>query len=203
MPKFFAEFIGMFFITIVVGISADPIGTGLLLAAMIYIVSDFAVPHFNPAVSLAAWLSGEITFNDFTSYLSAQIPGAFTGALFIWWLSGTSFITQPAQSTQTYEFIAIEVLFSFLFVLVFLVLMYPYKRKNPVFGLVIGLTLAGCYLITEPISGSGLNPAMNSGYIFFDWLNNGYSYYYLPVYILAPLIGGMGAAFAYRRMRPE
>lgn len=203
MPKFFAEFIGMFFITIIIGISANPLGTGMLVAAMIYIVSDFTAPHFNPAVSLAAWMAGEITGNDFTSYFSAQIPGAFTGALFIWWLSGTSFITQPAQSTQTYEFIVIEILFSFLFVLAFLVMMYPYKRKNPVFGLVIGLTLTGCYLITEPISGPGLNPAMNSGYIFFDWMNNGYSYYYLPVYILAPLIGGMGAAFVYRRMRPE
>lgn len=201
MPKFFTEFTGIFFITIIVGISANPLAPGLLLAAMLYVASEFSEPHFNPAVSMAAWLVGEINLSEFISYLSAQISGAFTGALFIWWLSDTTFITAPAQSTQTFEFISVEVLFSFLFVLVFLFMMYPARRKNPLFGLIIGLTLSGCYMITEPISGPGLNPALNTAYIFFDWLNSGYSYYYLPVYLLAPLVGGLGAAFVYKKER--
>ncbi|MEX0906591.1 MAG: aquaporin [Balneolaceae bacterium] len=203
MPKFFTEFIGTFLITIVAGISANPFAIGLLLAAMIYIAIDFSVPHFNPAVSMAALMTGDITLNEFTSYLSAQIPGAFTGGLFVWWLSGTGFVSEPAQSTGAFEFITIEVLFSFLFVWVFLAMIYPSRRRNPVFGLVIGLTLTGCYMITEPLSGPGLNPVMSSSFVFFDWINNGYSYYYLPVYILAPLVGGLGAAFANKKMNIE
>lgn len=202
MPKFYAELIGTLFLTTIAGVTSEPLAVGLLLGSMVYVAVTVSDAHFNPAVSLAAWMLKEITLSEFLRNLTAQFAGAVAGAAIVWWLSGTTYTTEPAQSTHTFDFIAVELLFSSLFVLVFLVMMYPQKRKNPVFGLVIGLAFAGCYMVSQPISGTGLNPALNTGYILLDWINSGYSYYYLPVYILAPITGGVGAVLAYRRLLP-
>lgn len=201
MAKFYSELIGVFFLTITIGLTASPIATGLILAALIYFAQDISGSHFNPAISLAAWIGDEISTKQLIRYLFAQFSGAIVGAFFVWWLMGSTHTNQPNQSTSTFEFIAVEFTFTMLFVLIFLYMMYPIrKRRNPVFGLVIGLTFAGCYIITEPISGTGLNPVTATAFIISDTLNNGYSYYFLPTYILAPLLGGLGAIFIYKKM---
>lgn len=203
MPKLYAEFFGALVFTIVVGISSDPFAVGLLLSAMIYVTIHISDSHFNPAVSLAAWMLGEISLFEFAAFIIAQLTGATVAAAFVWWLSGTTFITEPAQNTHTFEFIAIELVFTALFVMVFLAMMYAKRRRNPVFGLVIGLSFTGCYMVSQTISGTGLNPAMNTAYIFFDWMNSGYSYYYLPIYILAPLTGAVAAAFGFKALNDQ
>jgi aquaporin Z len=199
MLKFHTEFIGMFFITVAVGFSAEPFAVGLLMVALVYMFSGFSGAHFNPAVTFAAWITDDISTRHFTTNLTAQAAGAVAGAFFIWWITGSSHLQQPNPSMDTFGFAALELVFSFLFVLVFLFMMYPLKRrKNPVFGLVIGLAFAGCYFITEPSAGSGLNPAFASAFVLTDFIGNGYSYYYLPVYFFAPMIGGVLAGLLYK-----
>lgn len=201
MYKFHSEVIGVFFLTLAVGLSTNFLAIGFILAALIYVGSDYSGSHYNPAVSLAVWISEEISTNQFIKYLAAQFLGAVLGTLFVWWLAGTTFASQPSQSTGMAEFIAVEIFFSLLFVLVFLFMMYPNrKRKNPVYGLVIGLVFAACYIVTDPISGAGLNPALSAGFILMDTINHGYSYYNTAIYLLAPLIGGLGAAFLYKKL---
>ncbi|MEX0660434.1 MAG: aquaporin [Balneolaceae bacterium] len=199
MKKFAAEGVGTFFLTAVIGITADPISIGLLLTALIYIAIHVCDSHFNPAISLAAWIGGRIDTSELGVYISGQFFGAVTGGAFVWWISKLTYGPAPDQATLPYEFILIEILFSFLFILLFLCMIYPARRRrNPLFGAIIGIGLAGCYLVTAPISGTGLNPAMSSGFILFDYINNGSSYQHLPVYLLAPGVGAIAAAYAHK-----
>lgn len=201
MQKFYSELLGTFLFTVFVGLSGNPLGTGLLLACMVYLASGISGSHFNPAISLAAWLTGHINTRFLGVYLLAQISGAFPGAAFVWWLSGSTYSPSPGQLIGVSGFIILEILFSTLFFVLFLCVMYPGEgKKNPAFGFIIGLGLAGCYMITEPLAGTGLHPFMNLAFSLLDLLNNGYSWQHLPVYFFAPGIGALAAAFLYRRM---
>ncbi len=201
MLKHFIEFLGTFLLVAALGISGDPIAIGLIMAALIYIGADISGGHFNPAVTLAAWAADEIPASKISANIFSQIFGALSASAFVWWISGTTFVTQPDTSTSLSVFIAVEFLFSFFFILVFLHFVYPNRRRrNPIYGIVAGGVLGGCYLITEPYTGVGLNPALNIGFITADSINHGYSYYHLPIYLFTPLIGGLAAAFAHRKL---
>jgi glycerol uptake facilitator-like aquaporin len=201
MSKFYSEFIGVFFLIVAIGLTANVIAVGIILAALVYFASDLSGGHFNPAISIAAWIADEINTKQFIRYISAQCLGALLGSFLVWWLSGTTYSIQPDQSTSTVAFITVEFLFTLLFVLVFLFMMYPVrKRRNPAYGLVVGFTFAACLVITDPITGTGLNPVLSAAFIFTDFINHGYSYYYLLVYILSPLLGGLGAVYIYKKL---
>lgn len=199
MKKFTAECVGTFFLVVVIGITTDPIAIGLILTALIYITISVSGSHFNSAISLAAWIGGRIDTSELAVYISGQFFGAVVGGAFVWWISKFTYGPSPDQATLPYEFILVEALFSFLFIVLFLCMIYPARRrKNPMFGAIVGIGLAGCYLVTVPITGTGLNPAMSTGFILFDYINNGSSYQHLPVYLLAPGVGAIAAAYAHK-----
>jgi glycerol uptake facilitator-like aquaporin len=201
MHKFVTECIGMFIFSILIGTSTNLLGIGLLLAAITYIASDISESHFNPAVSFAVWLHKRISLQELGTYISAQVTGTLIGGMVVWWLAGTTFAPSPGQNTGTFQFAAVEIIFSFVFVLLFLMMMYPKRRRrNPIFGFMIGLGFAGCYLITEPISGTGLNPSISFGFILLDVINSGISWYHLPIYLLSPGIGAILATWCYKRI---
>ncbi len=199
MKKFAAEGVGTFFLAAVIGFTTDPIAIGLILTALIYIFIHVSDSHFNPAISIAAWVRGRIDASELGVYISGQLFGAVAGGAFVWWISKLTYGPAPDQTTLPFEFILVELLFSFLFILLFLCMIYPSRRrKNPLFGVIVGIGLAGCYLVTLPITGTGLNPAMSIGFILFDYINNGSSYHHLPVYLLASGIGAIAAAYAHK-----
>jgi aquaporin Z len=177
------------------------LAAGSILAALVYLFSDISGSHYNPAVTIAAWVAGKLNLQQMFGYIFFQLTGAIAGAFAVWRISDSTHIARPAQSTGTIEFIAIELLFSLFFVLIFLYMVYPAKkRRNPVYGIMIGLTFAAAYIIAEPISGTGLNPATTTAFIIADTFNNGYSHYYLPIYLLAPLVGGLTASAIYSKL---
>ncbi len=71
--------------------------TGAILAVLILIFAPVSGAHFNPAVSLALALRGELTARDAALYLAAQIAGALIGVwaahlmfeLPVWQISAT------------------------------------------------------------------------------------------------------------------
>ncbi|WP_069130585.1 MIP/aquaporin family protein [Rhodohalobacter halophilus] len=199
MLKYSIEFFGTFLLVTALGISGNLLAIGLLLAALVYIGADHSGAHFNPAVTLASWASDEIPTSKLFPYFTFQITGAIAAAGFIWWLNGSTFLTEPASGTGLLQFAAVEFFFSFIFVLTFLKFIYPNKnRKNPVYGLMVGGTLGACYLFSEIYSGIGLNPALSIGYASADFLNNGSFYINLPFYLFSPLIGGLTASYVHR-----
>ncbi len=61
---------------------ADALAVGFILFALIEIFRPVSGAHFNPAVSIAMFSSGEMKWEQIVTYIPAQIAGGFTGIIF-------------------------------------------------------------------------------------------------------------------------
>src|SRR6201984_2318691 len=60
---------------------ANTIATGAALVALILAFAPISGAHFNPAVSFAAALEGQLPVSEAGSYIAAQISGGIAGTL--------------------------------------------------------------------------------------------------------------------------
>lgn len=154
--------------------------------------------HYNPAISLAFFLKKKLRGTDLVGYLISQITGGFLAAITLFLLSGSVFYVEPPSSTDLYQQVFSEVLFALIFVLVMLIFsLTKGLRKSNLIGLAVGLTFGGMLIISTPISGGILNPAISIGYSGLDLIMGGNSYLHVLLYTLAPLTGGALAAFIF------
>ncbi|MBO6584962.1 MAG: aquaporin [Gracilimonas sp.] len=198
MHSYVMEAIGAFFLVLVFGFTGDPLAIGLTLMALVYIGSRVSGAHYNPAVSLAFFLKRRLSGAELAGYLIAQLFGAFLAAAAIFFLSTSVFYIEPPSTTNLYQQVFAEVVFTFIFVLVMLTLTFTKSfRKNSLSGLAVGLTFGGMLMVATPVSGGILNPATSIGTASFDLINGGNSIIHSLLYTLAPLTGGALAAFAF------
>jgi len=201
MLKFLTEGIGTLMLVLTIGLTTDPIAAGLILVALLYIGFSITEVHYNPAVSFGVWAIGRNSSAEFLVRFAGQFCGAIGGAFIVSWISMLAFIPQPAVSTGVAEFVVLDIIFSTLFVLLFLLLIYPrIKRKNPLFGIIIGVAYAGSYLVVEPIIGFGLHPALNTGFSIVDYMDGGSSFSHLPIYFFSPLVAALLAAWIHKNV---
>ena len=81
MPKYLVEFIGTFFLVTTIGFAvvkpgADamaPVAIGSVLMVMIFAGGHVSGGHFNPAVTLAAFLRGRCDKKDVVPYWVAPL----------------------------------------------------------------------------------------------------------------------------------
>ena len=85
MKKYSIEFFGTFFLLLISALTENPIAIGLGLASLIYIGAHISGAHYNPAVSIAMVIRGEISKTECLKYTIAQILGAIAGS-FIYFL---------------------------------------------------------------------------------------------------------------------
>src|SRR5437764_3024230 len=89
MKKYVVEFIGTFFLVFTVGIAVRqaaplaPIAIGSILMVMIFAGGHVSGGHFNPAVTLAAFLRGRAEARDVLPYWVAQFGAALVAALVV------------------------------------------------------------------------------------------------------------------------
>jgi len=201
MIKFLTEGIGTCILVITIGLTTDPIAAGLILVALLYVGFSITEVHYNPAVTLGSWTIGSISNFGMIIRLAGQFSGAIVGAFLVSWITLIGYIPRPAGSTGMAEFILLEILFSGLFVLLFLYMIYPStQRKRTFSGLIIGATFTGCLLVMESAIGFGMHPALNSAFSFVDYLHGGNSYLHLPIYFFAPLVAALIAALIFKRV---
>lgn len=201
MLKFLTEGIGTLILVLAIGLTTDPVAAGLVLVALLYIGFSITPVHYNPAVSLGVWAIGRDSSAELLMRFAGQFCGAIGGAFIVSWISMLAYISRPAVSTGMAEFILLEILFSGLLVVLFLMLIYPLTgKKRSMFGLIIGLALAGFYLVIEPLIGFGMHPALNTGFLFVDYVQGGNSYSHFPVYFFAPFVAALVAAWLYKHM---
>jgi len=201
MLKFFLEGLGTLTLAVAVGLTVDPIAAGLVLISLLYIGFSITSVHLNPAVSLGVWSLNKESSPELLVRLSGQFSGAIGGAFIVTWISRIAYIPQPSDSTGTGEFILLELLFSLMFVLLFLVMLYPAAAmKKSLTALVVGAGYAGFLLVVEPVTGFGLHPALNSAFSLFDYMDGGNSYSHLPIYFFTPLVGALLAALIHKRL---
>lgn len=143
---------------------------GLAVMTMVYTIWSVSGCHINPAISLAMWMRGKLSGNDFAWYVAAQLIGALIGAFFISLLAadpgvyaanaiGAGYTAGPALLG--------EVLFTALFITVIFGATSEKNGAGWLAGLVIGLTLAMSIMVIGPVSNASLNPARSFGPAMF------------------------------------
>ncbi|MBR2524523.1 MAG: aquaporin [Clostridiales bacterium] len=219
--KLSAEFIGTFTLVFVgcgtaMKVGCDPIvGSGYLITAlafglvivgMAYCVGNVSGCHINPAVSLAFLIKGDLTVKDFIGYCIAQIIGAFAASFLLYAMfypiGGITDMTGALGSNglagvngSSLLGIIVEVILTFLFVLVILGVTSKKASHGSFGGLIIGLTLVMIHIIGIGFTGTSVNPArsiapavVSAIFIGTDPIKD------LWIFIVAPLCGGALAA---------
>jgi len=173
MEKLLAEFIGTYFLVLTVGLNV--LGSSLApvwsiaaaLMVMIYALGNISGAHFNPAVTLAIFLTGRglITALDAVFYVLVQFLGGILGALSYAALEWDTFALSPAPGFRWPHVAVAELIFTF--VLCYTVLcvatVTAYPKLTDFFGLAIGLSVVAGGLAVGPVSGGVLNPAVSLG----------------------------------------
>ena len=153
MRKLLMECIGTLFLMMAVAFSGNnPIAVGLMLAVMVYSGGHLSGGHFNPAVSLAAWMRGKLGVADMVQYMVAQVVGACLGWLVHSYLMGGSTAPMPTEHPVMHGVVA-EALLAFALVTVVLNMMSSRSAGNPVGGLAIGFTLSAALYTGAGVSG--------------------------------------------------
>jgi len=190
------------------GVVATALAFGLVLMALVYTIGGISGAHVNPAVTIGFLTSGRMKLDEAVGYWVAQVVGGILGALVLFGVvsqspgydrgvqglgdDGYGHLSMIGLNTGG-AFLA-EVVLTFLFVLV--VLAATSRLGNPdLAGVAIGVALTTVHLVGVPLTGTSVNPARSIGPALFQ---GGDALSQIWLFIVAPLVGGAIAAFAYR-----
>lgn len=211
LPKLLTEFIGTFFLVLTIGLAVlgqspfAPIAIGFVLTALVFMGGHVSGAHYNPAVTLAVWMRGRMPAAEIGPYMGAQVLGGLLAALTAGLVYGQPLVVAPAATAPLVAFILLEVLFTFILVLVILnVATARGTDGNSFYGLAIGLTvMAGAYA-AGPVSGGAFNPAVALGPFLASAAQGGpANVAHLLTYLLATFAGGALGAVVFRLQNPS
>ncbi len=222
MKKYFAECIGTFVLTLLgcgtamflgcttpAGVVGTAIAFGLAVVAMAYTIGGISGCHINPAITLGVALSGRMSWKDACGYWVGQVVGAIiAGAILLLLtnvvkaedLTGALGSNGVANAGGVWGAFLVEVIATFIFVLVVLGATDSKVGAGNLAGLAIGLTLILVHLVCINLTGTSVNPARSIGPAIFacgDALKD------LWVFICAPLVGGALSACVWCGLAPK
>jgi aquaporin Z len=197
MKNYIIEFIGTFFLVLTVALTGNPIAIGAVLMVMVYMGGYISGGHYNPAVTLAVFLSKKISAYAAVRYMASQIAGGFVAAFVYSLIKSSFFMPAPGAGVTNLSAYLIEILFTF--ALASVVLHTAVSKKvdgNDYFGLAIGSTVMVGAFAGGTISGAVFNPAVALGPMLFNFgsINTAH----LILYLVGPLIGGALASVFYK-----
>lgn len=224
MKKYIAEFIGTCVLVVMgcgtamlVGCDAvngggyilTALAFGLTIVGMAYCVGNISGCHINPAVSLGVLISGGMTVKDFIGYVVSQCIGALAGAgilAAIFQLGGVEDKTGGFGSNglanvneSAVAGLLVEIVLTFIFVMVVLGVTSKTAGHGSFGGLVIGWTLTLVHILGIGLTGTSVNPARSIGPAIVSAISgNSEPLSSLWVFIVAPLIGAILAALVYK-----
>ena len=222
MKKYFAECLGTFVLTFLgcgtamflgCGTPAGVVGTaiafGLAVVAMAYTIGGISGCHINPAITLGVALSGRMSWKDALGYWCGQIIGGIiAGALLLLLtkvvaapdLTGALGSNGVANAGGVWGACLVEVIATFIFVLVVLGATDDKVGAGKPAGLAIGLSLILIHLVCINLTGTSVNPARSIGPAIFA---GGAALKDLWVFICAPLVGGALSALCWKAFSCE
>ena len=162
MRKYLTEFIGTFFLVLIILVSGQPLAIGSILMVMIFAGGHVSGGHYNPAVTLAILLRGKITMNEAIPYMIFQIVGGILAALLAVWLASMN-MEGKTMDLGDNSLMALVAEIVGTFALAYVVLNVATTRGttgNSFYGLAIGFTVFACATGLGPISGGAFNPAV-------------------------------------------
>lgn len=183
-----------------IGLVGVALAHGLVLALMISALMRFSGGHFNPAVSIALWLTKKFPLRDLPFYIIFQLLGGIVGALFLTWIFPADIwrevnLGAPGLGPDIGfgSGVFVELLITFFLVLMVFGTAADPQGPRQLSGLAIGLTLAFDILFAGPLTGGAANPARAFG----PALVSGYWESHL-VYWIGPILGGIIAGITYQ-----
>ena len=170
MKKYLTEFIGTFFLVMIVGVTVikvegramAPFAIGAVLMVMIFAGGHISGAHYNPAVTISVWLRGRCATADVPGYLIAQLAAAAAAAYVALFLKGQPEV--PPLEIQLLPALLAE--FFGTFALTYVVLNTATAKGtsgNSFYGLAIGATVLSMAFAFGAMSGGAFNPAVAIG----------------------------------------
>ena len=224
MRKYVAEFIGTMTLVLIgcgtamlVGCNAEngcgyiltAFAFGLTIVGMAYCVGNVSGCHINPAVSLGVLITGGMSVADFIGYVISQILGALAGSgltAAIFSLGGVEDKTGgfgtnglAGVNGSAVAGLLVEVLLTFIFVLIILGVTSKSGNHGSFAGVVIGFSLVLVHILGIGLTGTSVNPARSIGPAIVAAINgNSTPMASLWVFIVGPLLGGAIAALVWK-----
>src|SRR6185369_1148982 len=208
MRRYATEFIGTFFLVFTVcaavlsKASLAPIAIGAVLAAMVFAGGHISGGHFNPAVSVAAFVRGRLEAMDLVYYVVAQLlaGAAAAGVARFVVVGATPDAPSVASGRPLAAAIVVELLFTF--ALAYVVLNTATSKDHPnnsFYGLAIGITVLAGAVAVGGVSGGAFNPAVGLGVCLAGLA----SWKMIWIYLFATVIGGALAGYVFRQLNPD
>lgn len=205
--KLITELVGTFVFFSVIALSGAagpfapfaPLAIGTALMAMVYMGGPISGAHYNPAVSLAAFIRRKISATDMLAYWVVQLIAGGLAFTFGYLVSGHTPGIAPGAKVDWVQAVGVEVTYTAALALVVLnVAATKATQGNSYFGLAIGFTIAAAIYAGGSISGGAYNPAVGFGATLGAamFANGGWDH--LWIYIVGPLVGGAIGAGIHR-----
>ncbi len=179
---------------IAVALLANAIATGCILYVIITTLGPISGAHFNPAVTLAFWLRGDISLGDAVPYVLVQIIGGILGV----WAAHVMFDLTILQASTTDRtgvaqwFSEVLATFGLLFVI-----FGGLKSRPEAVPTLVALYITGAYWFTS--STSFANPAVTIARGFSDTFA-GINPAHVPMFIAMQIVGVGVAAIVLPRL---
>ncbi len=222
MKQYVAEFFGTFWLVLGgcgsavlaaafpglgIGFVGVSLAFGLTVLTMAFAIGHISGCHLNPAVSIGLWAGGRFPGSKLAPYIVAQVAGGIAaGAVLFAIASGRAGFDVSAgfasngygeHSPGGYSLAAAlicEIVMTMMFLLV--ILGSTDERAPKGFApIAIGLCLTLIHLISIPVTNTSVNPARSTGVAVFA---GGWAISQLWLFWVAPVIGAVLGAFAYR-----
>lgn len=195
-----------------IGLVGVSLAFGLTVVTMAYAIGHISGCHLNPAVTIGLWAGGRLPASAIPVYVAAQVAGAILAAYTLYFVAIGSPDYMLAQSGLAangfgdlspggYTLAAaliIEVLLTAFFLFI---IMGATDGRAPVgfAPIAIGLALTLIHLISIPVTNTSVNPARSTGPALVE---GGMALQQLWLFWVAPILGGVIGAFAYRMIAP-
>ena len=207
--KYLAELIGTFILVVVGSMSivaanrlqapvllVAPFGFGLALLAAIQATGHISGGHYNPAVTLGAFLDQRIDAMNAVGYVIAQVVGAIAASAVVLLFSDQASVQSTASGYadgNAAVAVGTEILLTAIFLLVILTVT---KRSPNQAAFAIPLTLTAIHFAGIPFSGASVNPARSLAPALIGGTLNAD----ILIWIVGPLVGGAIGWGVYRAL---
>ena len=175
------------------GLIIIALGHGVGIFVGIVVIGRITGAHLNPAVTIAAIVSGNIGINRGFTYIVGQLAGAtFAAYLIDRFVYGIDNLGAHGLSVSSADGLVIEVILSFFLVFTIFATLID-KRGNAAWApLAIALVVFVDHLIAVPLTGASMNPARSFGpaLVHGYWIEHW-------IYWAGPIIGAIGATVTY------
>ena len=227
MKQYGAEFIGTFWLVlggcgsavlaaafpgVGIGLHGVSLAFGLTVLTMAYAIGHISGCHLNPAVSIGLWVGGRFPANKLLPYIISQVLGGIAagGVLYLIASGKAGFDLAGGFASNGYAehspgaysmsaALITEVVMTMMFL--FIIMGATDKRAPQGFApIAIGLGLTLIHLISIPVTNTSVNPARSMGVAVYV---GGWALEQLWLFWLAPIVGAVIGAFAYKAIASE